>query len=176
MCLWVSAECVAGGAAVRVPLGATAADCVRGPLRCTSLCSSIRARSCSKEAHVLLACPQGCWCTPLLSPQQELLHEVTNGCQLCHFFALRLLFTGCEVVRSTVNRRVKGCIGTSGSNGKVTDTFTSIHDAPLHWSGRGHGKDGSHDGGLPPENVLQEIDAQELNRMFVRRYFCCNFP
>lgn len=59
----------------------------------------------------------------------------------------------------------------TGSNGKVADNFTSIHDAPLHWSGRGHGKDGSHDGGLPPENVLQEIDAQELNRMFVRR---CN--
>ena len=55
----------------------------------------------------------------------------------------------------------------------MADSFTSIHDAPLHWSGRaggGHGgRDGGHDGGLPPENVLQEIDAQELNRMFVRR-------
>lgn len=56
-----------------------------------------------------------------------------------------------------------------GANGKVLDSFTSIHDAPLHWSGRGHGKDGGNESGLPPENVLQEIDAQELNRMFVRR-------
>jgi hypothetical protein len=53
----------------------------------------------------------------------------------------------------------------------VTDSFTSIHDAPLHWAGGtgrgGHG--GGQESGLPPENVLQEIDAQELNRMFVRR-------
>ncbi len=61
----------------------------------------------------------------------------------------------------------------AGANGKVTDSFTSIHDAPLHWSGRGHGKDGANDSGLPPENVLQEIDAQELNRMFVRRCISC---
>jgi len=56
----------------------------------------------------------------------------------------------------------------TAANGKVADTFTSIHEAPLHYSGRGHGRDAPSDG-VPPENVLQEIDAQELNRMFVRR-------
>lgn len=56
------------------------------------------------------------------------------------------------------------------ANGKVGDSFTSIHEAPLHYSGRGHGRDAAADGGVPPENVLQEIDAQELNRMFVRRW------
>ena len=50
------------------------------------------------------------------------------------------------------------------------DSFTSIHEAPLHYSGRGHGRDAAADGGVPPENVLQEINAQELNRMFVRRW------
>jgi hypothetical protein len=73
------------------------------------------------------------------------------------------------VANLSVLIRLNGvCVSTA--NGKVTDSFTSIHEAPLHWSGRGHGRDGSHETGLPPENVLQEIDAQELNRMFVRRY------
>lgn len=63
----------------------------------------------------------------------------------------------------------------AGANGKVADSFTSIHDAPLHWTGRPGAREGGggHEGGLPPESVLQEIDAQELNRMFVRR---CGAP
>ena len=54
----------------------------------------------------------------------------------------------------------------AGGNGKVSDSFTSMHDAPLHM-GKGHGK--GHEAAGPPEAVLREIDAQELNRMFVRR-------
>lgn len=56
----------------------------------------------------------------------------------------------------------------AAANGKVADSFTSIHEAPLHYSGRSHGRDAAADG-VPPENVLQEIDNQELNRMFIRR-------
>ena len=53
----------------------------------------------------------------------------------------------------------------AGANGKVSDSFTSVHEAPLHLArGKGHEVAG------PPEAVLREIDAQELNRMFVRRY------
>ena len=51
----------------------------------------------------------------------------------------------------------------------MADSFTSIHEAPLHYSGRSHGRDAAADG-VPPENVLQEIDTQELNRMFIRRW------
>lgn len=55
-------------------------------------------------------------------------------------------------------------------NGRTADSFTSIHDAPLHHTGgRGKGKDAA-ELAAPPDAVLQEIDQQELNRMFVRRY------
>ena len=49
------------------------------------------------------------------------------------------------------------------------DSATSIQDAPLHWGApQKHG--GKHAGeSVPPDAVLAEIDAQELNRMFVRR-------
>lgn len=54
-------------------------------------------------------------------------------------------------------------------NGRTADSFTSIHDAPLHHTGgRGKGKDAA-ELAAPPDIVLQEIDQQELNRMFVRR-------
>lgn len=53
----------------------------------------------------------------------------------------------------------------------MSDSFTSMHDVPLH-IGKGHGK-GTHDLPGPPDAVLREIDAQELNRMFVRR---CEMP
>ncbi|KAL0051487.1 hypothetical protein WJX82_008426 [Trebouxia sp. C0006] len=55
-----------------------------------------------------------------------------------------------------------------GANGRVADSFTSIHDAPLHHTGgRGKGKDAA-ELAAPPDAVLAEIDQQELNRMFVR--------
>jgi len=56
----------------------------------------------------------------------------------------------------------------------VADSFTSIHDAPLHHTGgRGKGKDAA-ELAAPPDAVLAEIDQQELNRMFVRRYVTDN--
>ncbi len=52
----------------------------------------------------------------------------------------------------------------------MADSFTSIHDAPLHHTGgRGKGKDAA-ELAAPPDAVLAEIDQQELNRMFVRRH------
>lgn len=54
----------------------------------------------------------------------------------------------------------------AGANGKVNDSFTSMHEVPLHL---GKGQRTSHELQSPPEAVLREIDAQELNRMFVRR-------
>lgn len=60
----------------------------------------------------------------------------------------------------------------------MADSFTSIHDAPLHHTGgRGKGKDAA-ELAAPPDAVLAEIDQQELNRMFVRRYVTENrlFP
>ena len=57
----------------------------------------------------------------------------------------------------------------AGANGKAGDSATSIQDAPLHWgASQKHGGKHSADA-VPPEAVLREIDAQELNRMFVRR-------
>ena len=57
----------------------------------------------------------------------------------------------------------------AGANGKAGDSATSIQDAPLHWGAlQKHGGKHSADA-VPPEAVLREIDAQELNRMFVRR-------
>jgi len=62
----------------------------------------------------------------------------------------------------------------AGANGRVADSFTSIHDAPLHHTGgRGKGKDAA-ELAAPPDAVLAEIDQQELNRMFVRRYVTDN--
>ncbi len=58
----------------------------------------------------------------------------------------------------------------AGANGKASDGAASIADAPLHWGAgakHGGGKHGAES--VPPEAVLREIDAQELNRMFVRR-------
>ena len=56
----------------------------------------------------------------------------------------------------------------------MADSFTSIHDAPLHHTGgRGKGKDAA-ELAAPPDAVLAEIDQQELNRMFVRRYVTGN--
>ncbi len=56
----------------------------------------------------------------------------------------------------------------------MADSFTSIHDAPLHHTGgRGKGKDAA-ELAAPPDAVLAEIDQQELNRMFVRRYVTDN--
>ncbi|CAL8462959.1 g2493 [Coccomyxa elongata] len=94
----------------------------------------------------------------------ELLQQIASGGP-----SDALLFAApAEPVAAVKKRNFFSRAPKDGANGKVTDSFTSIHDAPLHWSGRGHGKDGANDSGLPPENVLQEIDAQELNRMFVR--------
>ena len=53
-------------------------------------------------------------------------------------------------------------------NGKVSDSFTSIQDTPLHL----HRHKGKDEPALPSADVLGLIDAQELNRMFVRRYGC----
>ena len=50
-------------------------------------------------------------------------------------------------------------------NGKVSDSFTSIQETPLHL----HRHKGKDEPALPPADVLGLIDAQELNRMFVRR-------
>ncbi|KAL3151968.1 hypothetical protein ABBQ32_001092 [Trebouxia sp. C0010 RCD-2024] len=55
-----------------------------------------------------------------------------------------------------------------GANGRIAESFTSIHDAPLHHTGgRGKGRDAA-ELAAPPDAVLQEIDQQELNRMFVK--------
>ena len=60
------------------------------------------------------------------------------------------------------------CRGCAGANGKSGDSATSIQDAPLHWGAdKKHGRHGAET--VPPDAVLAEIDAQELNRMFVRR-------
>ena len=58
----------------------------------------------------------------------------------------------------------------AGANGKVTDSVNSIHEVSLHYSGRGKGGKGDALEAAPPDIVLQEIDAQELNRVFVRRH------
>ena len=48
----------------------------------------------------------------------------------------------------------------------MSDSFTSIQDTPLHL----HRHKGKDEPALPSADVLGLIDAQELNRMFVRRY------
>lgn len=60
-------------------------------------------------------------------------------------------------------------LSAAGVNGKISDSFTSVNEAPLHMKGHGKG----HELAGPPEAVLREIDAQELNRMFVRRCSNC---
>lgn len=55
------------------------------------------------------------------------------------------------------------------ANGKVSDSFHSVHDVPLHYTGRGKGGKGDAQEAAPPDAVIQEIDSQELNRVFVRR-------
>ena len=55
-------------------------------------------------------------------------------------------------------------LGAAHANGKVSDSFTSLQ------GGSGRHK-GSHDGHLiVSEAVLKVIDAQELNRIYVRRH------
>lgn len=55
------------------------------------------------------------------------------------------------------------------ANGKA-ENFNTVHDVPLHYTGRGKGGKGDAAEAAPPDAVIQEIDAQELNRVFVRRY------
>ncbi|KAK9829453.1 hypothetical protein WJX72_005963 [[Myrmecia] bisecta] len=68
--------------------------------------------------------------------------------------------------------RFLGGLKTGGSGrAAMPDSFTSIHDAPLHHPGPKAHKSTKGDAdamAAPPEAVLREIDAQELNRMFVR--------
>ena len=44
-----------------------------------------------------------------------------------------------------------------------------MHDVSLHYTGRGKGGKGDAAEAAPPDAVIQEIDAQELNRVFVSR-------
>ena len=53
-------------------------------------------------------------------------------------------------------------------NGKAAD-FNTVHDVSLHYTGRGKGGKGDAAEAAPPDAVIQEIDAQELNRVFVSR-------
>lgn len=55
-------------------------------------------------------------------------------------------------------------LGAAHSNGKITDSFSSMQ------GGSGHRHKGPHDGHvIVSEAVLGVIDAQELNRIYVRR-------
>ena len=54
-------------------------------------------------------------------------------------------------------------------NGKAAD-FNTVHDVSLHYTGRGKGGKGDAAEAAPPDAVIQEIDAQELNRVFISRY------
>lgn len=59
-------------------------------------------------------------------------------------------------------------------NGKAGDNFHSVRDVSLHHPGRGKGgKNESAD--VPPDDVIEEIDAQELNRVFVKRCSLTDF-
>ncbi len=76
----------------------------------------------------------------------------------------------CIKAKQLIAHLLPQCAVCAGAHGRTADSFTSIHDAPLHHTGgRGKGKDAA-ELAAPPDAVLQEIDQQELNRMFVRRY------
>jgi len=50
-----------------------------------------------------------------------------------------------------------------------------VHDVSLHYTGRGKGGKGDAAEAAPPDIVIQEIDSQELNRVFVRRFPLLSF-
>lgn len=62
------------------------------------------------------------------------------------------------------------CIAFAGTpHGKATE-FNTSNDVSLHYTGRGKGGKGDLAEAAPPDAVIQEIDAQELNRVFISRF------
>ena len=67
---------------------------------------------------------------------------------------------------------------TGTANGRSAENFNSVREVSLHYAGRGKG--GKHDSteASPPDDVIEEIDSQELNKVFVKRYIAfssCSF-